>query len=44
MYITSEGLDARGHWMDIDGKRGTQFGKDDMPTYTIPLAIHDAPI
>ena len=44
MYITSEGLDARGHWMDIYGKRGTQFGKDDMPTYSIPLAIHDAPI
>lgn len=43
MYVTSNGLDARGHWMDIYGKRGTQFGKDGMPTYSIPLEIHDAP-
>lgn len=43
MYVTSSGLDARGHWQDKYGKRGTQFGKDDMPTYSIPLGIHDAP-
>ncbi|MCI8335862.1 MAG: YbhB/YbcL family Raf kinase inhibitor-like protein [Peptococcaceae bacterium] len=44
MYITSSGLDERGHWKDIYGKRGTQFGKDAMPTYSIPLEIHDAPV
>ncbi len=43
MYVTSLGLDEKGHWRDIYGKRGSQFGKDAMPTYSIPLEIHDAP-
>ena len=43
MYVTSKGLDAQGHWLDVYGKRGNQFGKDDMPTYSLPFEIHDAP-
>ena len=43
MYVTSRGLDAQGFWQDQYGKRGTQFGKDRMPSYSLPFQIHEAP-
>ena len=43
MKVYSSGIDDNGYWRDIYGKRGQQFGKDGMPTYSIPLEIVDAP-
>lgn len=43
MQVKSAAIDKNGYWQDAYGKRGTQFGKDHMPTYSVPLEIIDAP-
>lgn len=42
MQVTSSGI-INGVIGDQYGKRGTQFGPGDMPTYSLPLKIHNAP-
>ena len=42
MKVTSTGL-IDGKFADRFGKRGTQFSKNGMSTYSIPLTIEDAP-
>ena len=42
MIVTSRGI-VDGVFQDRFGKRGTQFGKSGMATYSIPVEISDAP-
>ena len=42
MKISSKAI-INGEFADQYGKRGTQFGKNDMPTFSIPFEIENAP-
>lgn len=42
MKVTVPGLE-NGVFPDKYGKRGTQLGKNDMPTFSVPFEISDAP-